>query len=516
VRRDWILFLSLILSFLTQIAFSTGGAAGDFLLEAGSSARALSMGKAFTALEGDGGGVFWNPASLATVPRRELSFLYSEFWEGTNYQFLNYTQPTLTSGTFGLSLANVLSGNIEGRDEYNQLTGKNLLARETMAIVTYSRSLTPKIRAGLNIRYLERVLGESKDGFGTMDLGGIIAFEKVKIGLKIQNLGELKNGTSNDRLLLHWRVGLLWLPFGEHLITTADLDISRSIRWYTGAEWSVLKSPSFQLLLRLGAERKAFSLGIGLRSQTDSFTPRLDYAFFAHKLGFLHRVSLSLQIGKSYPKVRTAKAQRYLSQAKKAYREGAYFQARTQLLKAKVFDETLMPLYQKLDRIIKALNFTYDGEIEEQELGELIKKSISLYLEDEIEKGINILHYVLSRAPHNEIANKVLKVILLDAQAKIKKDYWEKPEINIVDKKLWLALKHFYEGKYPLVIKVCQDVLSLEPKNVLALMRLGSAYYMMGNLKKAQEAWQEALKLEPENEELKRFLELKKIKKGEK
>jgi Tfp pilus assembly protein PilF len=49
-------------------------------------------------------------------------------------------------------------------------------------------------------------------------------------------------------------------------------------------------------------------------------------------------------------------------------------------------------------------------------------------------------------------------------------------------------------------------VIELQPKNVLAWKRLGSAYYAIGKKDKARETWEQALKIAPEDVELKQFI----------
>ena len=49
------------------------------------------------------------------------------------------------------------------------------------------------------------------------------------------------------------------------------------------------------------------------------------------------------------------------------------------------------------------------------------------------------------------------------------------PGMAVVDHKLFIALQHIYDGRYDLSIFACDEVLQLEPTNILALKRKGSA-----------------------------------------
>ena len=72
--------------------------------------------------------------------------------------------------------------------------------------------------------------------------------------------------------------------------------------------------------------------------------------------------------------------------------------------------------------------------------------------------------------------------------------------------KIQLMLEAIYDGRYLSAISEGTDVLDLEPSNVMALTRLGSAYYAMNEREKAKQIWTKALQYDPSNEVLKKFL----------
>ncbi len=79
-------------------------------------------------------------------------------------------------------------------------------------------------------------------------------------------------------------------------------------------------------------------------------------------------------------------------------------------------------------------------------------------------------------------------------------------DMNIIDQYLFAALNHIYEGRYDLAIQECTIVVDLQPKNILAWKRLGSGYYAIGKKDKARETWERALKMAPDDTELKQFI----------
>ncbi|OGF50850.1 MAG: hypothetical protein A2044_08425 [Candidatus Firestonebacteria bacterium GWA2_43_8] len=76
-----------------------------------------------------------------------------------------------------------------------------------------------------------------------------------------------------------------------------------------------------------------------------------------------------------------------------------------------------------------------------------------------------------------------------------------------VKEKLLQALGMFYESKFEEVIKLCEEVLVIEPDNITALERMGSAYYKLGKKREAKSAWEKAYKLNPDNKNLKKFID---------
>ncbi len=68
--------------------------AGEFMAPGGG-ARALGMGGAFAAVAGDASTVFWNPAGIAGVEKRQILAMHAEqFGDLLNYNFGAYMQPT--------------------------------------------------------------------------------------------------------------------------------------------------------------------------------------------------------------------------------------------------------------------------------------------------------------------------------------------------------------------------------------------------------------------------------------
>jgi len=81
---------------------------------------------------------------------------------------------------------------------------------------------------------------------------------------------------------------------------------------------------------------------------------------------------------------------------------------------------------------------------------------------------------------------------------------------TIIDQKLQEALISFHKKDYPQTISLSEEVLLLEPKNMMAYKRLGSALFALGEKKKALTAWKKALEIGPDKELEKAIQELSK------
>lgn len=81
------------------------------------------------------------------------------------------------------------------------------------------------------------------------------------------------------------------------------------------------------------------------------------------------------------------------------------------------------------------------------------------------------------------------------------------PRAALVQLKLQRAEKAFYDKRYGEAARQCQEALWLDPGNVTAWVRLGSSRFASGERDKAREAYHRALALDPDNGEVRRFLE---------
>ncbi|HET6463822.1 MAG TPA: UPF0164 family protein, partial [Candidatus Krumholzibacteria bacterium] len=86
--------LVLLLPLVIAAPASATRLAGEFMA-LGAGARALGMGGAFAAVADDASAVYWNPAGIAGIEKRQALAMHAEqFGDLVNYNFGSYVQPT--------------------------------------------------------------------------------------------------------------------------------------------------------------------------------------------------------------------------------------------------------------------------------------------------------------------------------------------------------------------------------------------------------------------------------------
>lgn len=198
------------------------------------------------------------------------------------------------------------------------------------------------------------------------------------------------------------------------------------------------------------------------------------------------------------------KAQSLFQQAFDAVQKGDYKAAHDSFLEAEranPLDKTLSDLRQKMDGIVEIAPQVTSAD---SASAELIRKGVLQFLQNEPSKSINFLLYAQQKDAKDQTIPALLDLVkrtfpnesseILDAR------------LNLIDQKLQKALEKIYSGEYLVAAKECQEVLDLEPENPLALTRLGSVYYAMGQVKQAREYWKQALERDPKNDVLKSFM----------
>lgn len=125
------------------------------------------------------------------------------------------------------------------------------------------------------------------------------------------------------------------------------------------------------------------------------------------------------------------------------------------------------------------------------------------------------LRYAYEKAP-SEKAFPRLIAALEEESPQLKLNDSKPENTGILEHKKEMALHQIYDSKFYLAVKELEGVLRLEPNDVTALKRAGSAYLQLKNYRQARRAWQKALQIAPEDTQLPEYLQaLDKVAPGE-
>ncbi len=193
-------------------------------------------------------------------------------------------------------------------------------------------------------------------------------------------------------------------------------------------------------------------------------------------------------------------------EAKQAYERGDYITARdyyNRILADNPTDIDVKTMISRLDDVVKvALKIEEKGPA-----GDMMRKAMNNYIAVDGNRKASMAGAWFAFQLNPSSLTIAVKGFLELKYVSILSTM-EAPvgDMNIVDQYLFAALNHIYEGRYDLAIQECSVVIELQPGNVLAWKRLGSGYYAIGKKDKARETWEKALKIAPDDTELKQFI----------
>ena len=185
------------------------------------------------------------------------------------------------------------------------------------------------------------------------------------------------------------------------------------------------------------------------------------------------------------------------------YKEGKYEAALNTFAEAEGLlpqDNSIKEIRRKLASIFSVIQ----NEVGEDLSAKLIRLALTHYIENDPKRALNAFIYARDKKVNRSELERLQRLFEMDHPE------IEPPHIptgtSLIDFKLQLTLESIYDGRYLTAIDDCTDVLDLEPNNVMALTRLGSAYFSMNEKEKARQIWTKALQFDPNNGVLKKFL----------
>ncbi len=298
-----------------------GTSSGSFL-RIGVGARSTGMGESFVAVANDPSAIFWNPAGLASLLRREVAISHVEWPAEIGYEHVTLVVPTQKlGGSFGLQFG-VLSTRLDETTELQPYgTGRSFVYSDMVAGAAYARRWTDKLLVGFGLKYVREDLGSDVGGPTTsavlFDVGSIyyLGLGSVRIATSLSNFGsefkpsgEYISPYSGERRIfdgydppMMFRYGVAFEPVeNAHHRVTAAIEVNQPADnqqlLKAGGEWSWDR----RFMLRSGynftADDLNFSAGAGFALDLSGTRGQLDYAYTdGGFLGAIHRVSLGVR-----------------------------------------------------------------------------------------------------------------------------------------------------------------------------------------------------------------------------
>ena len=217
---------------------------GASFLRIGTGARPAALGGAYTALAVDINALYYNPAGLAALTRREFGATHAEWLLNTRFDFVGFAQPT-TYGTLGLGVTRLSSGRFDSRDANGRQSG-GFTASDTAYAVSFARGAM-----GGSLKLLRSDIAGYTAQAVAVDLGARKALSSYPLtfGAAVLNLGQgMRFLDQVDPLPLTLALGTSYRVAGTLAIT---LDARREIHagrfdFGVGSEYALLPALSLR------------------------------------------------------------------------------------------------------------------------------------------------------------------------------------------------------------------------------------------------------------------------------
>ncbi len=329
------LYITIIIV-LVAINLFAGRYAGDFLA-IGGGVRAISMGRAYSAIADDANAIYWNTAGIGQIKQGQIFAMHAFLYDNiASYDNVVFCQPLPNNATIGINWTRLTIDEIPYFSE-EYLVGSNVDQRVAnpalhlpgQASSTFKSTddlfqlgfskhihfdidlgwkffeMPIDLYAGGNLKFIRRKLYKNM-GTGTgFDLSLLASTDmsyvfnrdylgKIKYGINFMDLGDtdIKWDSRSDRvdqILMNTKMGVAIeqpLPFiNSNLILAIDQDYVYDEPVHFGGEFNY----DNRVAVRAGYTQGDYSTGLGL----SIYNFNIDYAFVTNNLGNTNRIGLS-------------------------------------------------------------------------------------------------------------------------------------------------------------------------------------------------------------------------------
>ena len=286
--------------------FSKAGSSGLQFLKIGVGARETALGSAASAIVDNANAVFWNPAGIAYVENREVSFSNNNWIAGSKHNAAVVAFP-LASFVVAIS---AISLNIKEFEETTALqpdgTGRMVQAGDLLFAIAAARRFTDKLSIGLQLKYVNEKLDNYSFNNFLFDVGTIYytGFRQLKLGFALQHFGpDMKLVNQVFRTPLLFRVSA-----ADELFSLNDLKFNAAAElvhptdnneWVNfGIESTIINIINVRGGYRLNNDIGKFSFGFGVKPAiTSNIKIKLDYSYTPSEIVFsdIQRITVGVE-----------------------------------------------------------------------------------------------------------------------------------------------------------------------------------------------------------------------------
>ena len=520
-------------------------------------ARATAMGGALVASGDDINSIFYNPAGIGGIRRCQImasqEALYMGLSDGSDISksLLAFGTPILIDSKY--------VGTVALGWDYLGLSG---LYGESKMMLDYATPMGNGWWGGVSLNRLSQNYGSDaytalnpvfangyeKSNFG-FDVGILKVMSGINIGLSVQDLNQPDMGLKYvDKVDRKINFGVS-LKRPTYIWDMAVAMIGNDIRFKTGTEAFLFKKFLQEKVLVRGGfnlgSRDYRNLGVGFGYRDNGYS--IDYSFLYPLSGIdvsgSHQISLTFAFGKSYlPEIekrsenrdslsiggsgsssdesgkdagkssgnigngltdeKIRQADELIAKARQDIAAGMYQNGYDKLVLSDKIVNNNQEIKEMIKRIGPIANIV-SSVVSADDKGRLIRMSVNRFLKNETE-ALEFMTYAHQVWPDDVMLTNIREVFVqfLPDNAPNQKVL---PGVSILDQWSQDSLDLIRSGKFVQAIGTLQKIIDIQPNNVNALTRMGSAYWVMGKKDLARKYWSKVLEVDPKNTDIKQF-----------
>ncbi len=286
--------------------FEKVGTIGAQFLKIGIGARATALGGSFVAIADDPSAVYWNPAGIARLRNRALSFNHAGWFADVEILHAAYVfSLPFVPGAMAVQARSVTMDDLPVRTVFRpDGDGTYYDAGDVSLGFTYARSLTDKFSTGITFHYLQSTLANWSASATAFDFGTLYdtGYRSLTIGMSIQSIGsEMVFIDDPVKLPTIFRVGMAMnlLQTAKHKILASgefQHPPDNAERANAGIEYSLGGFAFVRGGYYFRYDLERFGVGGGLRMPTGiGIDARVDYSYTENTdLPAVHRVGVDI------------------------------------------------------------------------------------------------------------------------------------------------------------------------------------------------------------------------------